>query len=86
MGLSQSGLASRLRVWKNTVARMERDEQRITAPMELLIRLVEAGCDLTLDAGGVGQTASPVTAGRTQSQHSKSESRSRSRKNPIQRR
>jgi transcriptional regulator with XRE-family HTH domain len=40
VGLTQSGVAQLIRVSKNTVARWERGEMRITAPMAMLIDLV----------------------------------------------
>jgi transcriptional regulator with XRE-family HTH domain len=47
MGLTQAELAARLRVWRNTVARMESGIQAITPSMELLISFVarEAGVE-----------------------------------------
>lgn len=51
MGLTQAEFAERLRIARNTVARMERSLQAITPPMELLIRYVarEAGVDIASD-------------------------------------
>jgi len=40
LGLTQAALSERLGVTANTVARWERNEGRITEPMERLIRLV----------------------------------------------
>ena len=40
MGLTQAEFAERLRIARNTVARMERSLQAITPPMELLISYV----------------------------------------------
>ncbi len=40
LGLTQAALSERLGVTANTVARWERNEVRITEPMERLIRLV----------------------------------------------
>jgi transcriptional regulator with XRE-family HTH domain len=47
MGLTQAELAERLKIARNTVARMERELQAITPPMALLISFVarEAGVD-----------------------------------------
>src|SRR5262245_47607109 len=47
MGLTQAELAERIRVARNSVARMENGRQAITPPMELLIQYVarEAGID-----------------------------------------
>ena len=47
MGLTQAELAERLKIARNTVARMERELQTITPPMALLISFVarEAGVD-----------------------------------------
>ena len=40
LGLTQAKMAERLGVTQNTVARWERNEVRITGPMEKLIRLL----------------------------------------------
>jgi transcriptional regulator with XRE-family HTH domain len=47
MGLTQAELAERLKIARNTVARMERELQAITPPMALLISFVarEAGVE-----------------------------------------
>ena len=49
MGLTQAEFAERLKITRNTVARMERSLQAITPPMALLIGYVarEAGVDAT---------------------------------------
>jgi transcriptional regulator with XRE-family HTH domain len=49
MALTQAELADRLKVTRNSVARMERDEMIVTPPMALLISFVarEAGIDPT---------------------------------------
>jgi transcriptional regulator with XRE-family HTH domain len=54
MGLTQAELAARLRLWRNTVARMESGLQAITPSMELLIGYVarEAGVDAVNPARG----------------------------------
>ena len=40
MGLSQAGMAARLKMAPNSIARMERGEMIVTPPMELLINYV----------------------------------------------
>jgi transcriptional regulator with XRE-family HTH domain len=58
MGLTQEGLAERLKIARNTVARMERNLQAITPSMALLISFVarEAGVD-TPDSSRGSRTA-----------------------------
>ena len=54
MGLTQAELAERLKIARNTVARMERSLQAITPSMALLISFVarEAGVDTVNTARG----------------------------------
>jgi len=57
MGLTQAELAERLKIARNTVARMERELQAITPSMALLISFVarEAGVDASHPERGRGQ-------------------------------
>lgn len=59
MGLTQAGLAERLKITASSVARMEQGVMIITPPMELLISFVarEAGVDPT--HGQTGSRAAP---------------------------
>jgi transcriptional regulator with XRE-family HTH domain len=61
LGLTQAGFAERLRITRNSVARMERGEMIVTPPMELLISYVarEAGVD-----SAHGQTSRGAAAGK----------------------
>jgi transcriptional regulator with XRE-family HTH domain len=54
LGLTQAGLAERLRISRNSVARMETAVMIVTPPMELLIQYVarEAGIDAINPARG----------------------------------
>jgi transcriptional regulator with XRE-family HTH domain len=54
LGLTQVGLAERLRISRNSVARMETGAMIVTPPMELLIQYVarEAGVDAVNPARG----------------------------------
>ena len=85
MGLKQTELAERLRIAGNTVARMERDEQVITPPMELLILYVarEAGVDVSSHARGGRPAAALKKAGRPSAGSAAGKSRSRSGKNIV---
>jgi transcriptional regulator with XRE-family HTH domain len=59
MDLTQAELAERLRVARNSVARMENGRQAITASMELLISFVrEAGVGKAPDSRRGSRTAS----------------------------
>jgi transcriptional regulator with XRE-family HTH domain len=54
MDLTQAEFAAKLRITRNSVARMERGEMIVTPPMELLISFVarEAGVDVVNPARG----------------------------------
>jgi transcriptional regulator with XRE-family HTH domain len=64
MDLTQAEFAAKLRVTRNSVARMERGEMIVTPPMELLISFVarEAGVDVASDSG----TGSGASTGKAQ--------------------
>lgn len=82
MGLTQKALADRLRVAENTVARMERNEQAITPPMELLIGYVtrEPGVDLENSNARSGRRdLAPKAARSAGLRHSAAKSRRRPR-------
>jgi len=64
MGLTQVQFGARVRLTGNTIARMERDEMSIPAPLELLIGYVarEAGVDPAHGETGSGATAAKERA------------------------
>jgi transcriptional regulator with XRE-family HTH domain len=61
MGLTQAELADRLKIARNTVARMERSLQAITPSMALLISFVarEAGVETPASHSRPGSRAAP---------------------------
>jgi transcriptional regulator with XRE-family HTH domain len=65
MGLTQAELAQKLKMARNSVARMESGRMIITPPMALLISFVarEAGVDVASDSG----TGSGASTGKAQS-------------------
>jgi transcriptional regulator with XRE-family HTH domain len=84
MGLTQNELAARIRIARNTVARMESGLQAITPSMELLIGFVarEAGVEV-IDTRSGGRVASPKAPGRAGAGHTAGKSRRWSRQDPI---
>lgn len=81
MGLTQVGLAERLRVTRNSVNRWEFGGQDITPSMELLIQYVarDAGVDIASHSRADGRSAAPEKAGRAESGHSARKGRGRAR-------
>jgi DNA-binding XRE family transcriptional regulator len=87
MGLTQYEFADRVKMTRNSIARMERDEMIVTPPMELLITFVarEGGVE-TIHAHRTRRHASSEPTKGSGIAHSESQSGKRTGKDPVQRR
>jgi transcriptional regulator with XRE-family HTH domain len=77
MGLTQAELAEKLKMARNSVARMESGRMIITPPMALLISFVarEAGVDIASHGRAGGPSPADETQSRKRSRHPRGKDR-----------